>query len=104
MTTFAGEQLRIVAKGREYGRSGVVLTDDMVNGATLTILKPDATVLIDEEALTWDEEENLWFYKWDTDGLTPGTYKYRATFLGLDNKPSIEWGKARLVKQPTISS
>jgi hypothetical protein len=102
MTLYVGEQLRIIATGTEYGTT-VPLTDTNVTAVTVTILDRDQTVLIDEAPMTWNPDEALWMYKWDTEGLTSGSYRYRVTVTGADGEPSIEWGRARLARQPTIA-
>lgn len=103
MTLYVGEQLRIVFSGKEYDKR-TPLTDENVNGASVLILDCDSSVLVSDGVMTWDEDESLWEYKWDTTGLTAGTYRYRVTALGADNKPSVEWGRVRLARQPTIAT
>lgn len=102
MTTYAGEQHRIIATGKEYGGTAP-LTDTNVTSVSLTILDLDATILLADQPMTWNADESLWEYKWDTDGLPKGTYKYKVLVIGADGGPSFEWGRARLAKQPTIT-
>lgn len=104
MTAYVGEQLRIVLTAREYGTNGATITEDNVTSVKVTILNRDQTVLIDDADMTWNATEAIWQYKWDTIGLTQGTYRYRITVVGADNQPSIEWGRARLSRQPTIAT
>lgn len=111
MTLYVGEQIRISTEAREYakkGTLGTLITDENVTSVTVTILNKDQTVRVNEADMIWDEDESLWEYKWDTaSGLpatTAGTYYYKITGVGADGKPSIEWGKIRLARQPTITS
>lgn len=103
MTLYVGEQLRIVFTGKEYGNREP-LTDSNVNSATVLILNQNSTVLVAEATMAWDPTEAHWEYKWDTAGLAAGTYKYRITVVGADGKPSVEWGRVRLSRQPSIIS
>lgn len=101
MTLYVGEQIRIVFSGKEY--NGDTLTDANVNGVTIVILHCDSTVpVVNEEDMTWVSDETLWEYKWATTGLIQGTYKYRITVIGSDGNPSVEWGRVRLARQPSI--
>lgn len=109
MTLYVGEQIRVSTQGRDYavkGAKGKPLTDENVLSAKVTILNPNKTIRIDEADMTWDEEEKIWYYKWDTaDGSPPviqGTYQYRVTVVGADGKPSVEWDKVRLARQPVV--
>lgn len=102
MTLYIGEQIRIVFTGKEYNGK-TALTEDNVNSASVLIIDCDSTVLVAEGVMTWDTAEALWEYKWDTTGLTHGTYRYRITVIGVDGKPSVEWGRVRLARQPSIA-
>lgn len=109
MTLYVGEQIRVSTHGRDYAVKGVKgkpLTDVNVLSAKVTILNPNKSVRISEADMSWDSEEKIWYYKWDTaDGSPPattGTYQYRVTIVGVDGKPSIEWGKVRLARQPVV--
>lgn len=100
MTLYVGEQARIVFTGSEYG-SGEPLTEANVISADILILDRDSSVLLEED-MVWDESETLWEYRWDTTDLESGTYKFRVRVVGADGRPSWEWGRARLAKNPTI--
>lgn len=109
MTLYVGEQIRISTQAREYsvkGSSGQLITDTNVTSVRITILNQDQTVRINDVDMNWDAGEKIWYYKWDTASGTPavttGTYRYRITVVGVDGKPSIEWGKIRLSRQPSI--
>lgn len=110
MTLYVGEQVRISTTAREYavkGALGTPITEDNVTSVTITILNRDQTVRVDEAEMEWSDEESIWFYKWDTASGTPdvvaGSYYYKITVIGVDLKPSIEWGKIRLSRQPSIA-
>lgn len=110
MTLYVGEQVRVSTKAREYavaGATGELITDENVTSVTITILNQNQTVRINEADMAWDEDEEVWEYKWDTSSgspaVTTGTYRYRVTVVGADGKPSIEWGKIRLARQPSIA-
>lgn len=109
MTLYVGEQVRISTVAREYAVKGAVgepITDENVTSVKITILNKDQTIRIDDAEMDWSDDENIWFYKWDTDSgspaVTTGTYRYRITVVGVDGKPSIEWGTIRLARQPSI--
>lgn len=109
MTLYVGEQIRISTSAREYavkGSTGVPITDANVTSVKITILNKDQTVRINDADMDWDEDEGIWYYKWDTASGSPvattGTYRYRITIVGADGKPSVEWGKVRLARQPSI--
>lgn len=108
MTLYVGEQIRISTVAREYavrGRSGAPITPDNVTSVKITILNQDKTVLINDATMTWSADEMVWYYKWNTDtGVTAGTFHYKITVVGSDGRPSIEWGKVRLARQPTIAT
>lgn len=100
MTLYVGEQFRITAVAREY--DGARLDSGDVQSVTVTVLNPSQSILIDEADMDWDADESLWFYLWDTASISHGSYRYRVTVTGTDGKPSIEWGKVRLSRQPSI--
>lgn len=103
MTLYVGEQVRIVATAAEYG-DGDVLTEDNVSTVTIAIYQnteDGMEEILAETAMTWDDEEEHWEYKWDTTGLDTGSYKYRVKVVGADGKPSWEWLRARLSRNPT---
>lgn len=102
MTKYVGEQFRIVVTAKDYGSGD--LDDTNVDSVTLLILDRDATVLVDEEPMSWDADEALWEYLWDTVDLSAGSYKYKVTVIGADGKPSWEWLRVRLAKNPTITA
>lgn len=111
MTLYVGEQIRVSTMAREYavrGSAGELITDSNVTSVKITILNQNQTVRINEADMDWDADEGIWYYKWDTSegspAVTTGTYRYRVTVVGADGKPSIEWGKIRLSRQPSIVS
>jgi hypothetical protein len=97
MTTYAGEEFRITATVKDFDNT--VLTEDNVNDVVAEIYDCD-TGLVASGDMTWDEEESLWYYLWDSTGADPGTYKYRVVVTGADGKSSWEWGRARLSRNP----
>lgn len=98
MTLYAGEEFRITATGTDF--DGTPLTDENVNAATVQIYDGLGVVVEPETALTWDPDEELWEYLWDTTNLPAGGYRYRVTFEGSDGKSSWEWRRARLARNP----
>jgi hypothetical protein len=100
MTLYAGEQFRITTTAKEY--DGAKLSSANVQSVKITILNSNQTTLIDEVEMDWDADEALWYYLWDTAGLVTGSYRYKVTVVGDDGKPSIEWDKVRLARQPSI--
>ena len=109
MTLYVGEQVRISTTAREYaakGTSGALITDSNVTSVKITILNQDQTVPVNEADMDWDAGEKIWYYKWDTAASDPavaaGTYRYKVTVVGADGKPSIEWDRIRLSRQPSI--
>jgi hypothetical protein len=82
-----------------------LITDQNFISVKITILNKDQTVLVDDANMLWDDDEAIWEYKWDTEAdpvLAAGSYPYRVTVVGVDGKPSIEWGKVRLARQTSI--
>lgn len=109
MTLYVGEQIRVSTRAHEYavkGKLGTPITDENVTSVKITILNRNNTVRIDDADMTWDDEEKIWYYKWDTSSgspaVTAGNYRYRTTVVGADGKPSVEWGTVRLARQPSI--
>lgn len=98
MTLYAGEEFRITASGTDF--DGTPLTDDNVNDATVQIYDATGDIVQVETSLTWDSDEELWEYLWDTTGLAAGGYRYRVTFVGSDGKSSWEWRRIRLARNP----
>lgn len=110
MTLYVGEQVRVSTVAREYsvaGATGALITDQNVTSVKITILNQDQTVRVNDADMDWDSDEEIWEYKWDTasgsPAVTSGTYRYRVTVVGADGKPSVEWGRIRLSRQPTIA-
>lgn len=109
MTLYVGEQIRISTKAREYavkGTLGAPITDVNVTSVKITILNQNKTIRVNDADMEWNDEEQIWQYKWDTasgsPAVTAGNYRYRITLIGADTKPSIEWGTIRLSRQPSI--
>lgn len=107
MVLYVGEQIRISTKAREYalkGATGSIITDEDATSVTISIMNGKGEVYVDEANMVWSDDESIWFYKWDTSSGSPspvaGSYHYRTTVVGADGKPSVEWGKVRLARQP----
>lgn len=97
MTLYAGEEFRITATGSDF--DGTVLTEDNVSEVSVTIFDSALEEIIDAP-MSWEPDELLWYYMWDTTGLDPGSYRYRVTFTGLDLKSSWEWKRVRFARNP----
>ena len=97
MTLYAGELFRIRADGADF--DGTELTEDNVQAVTIRIYNA-AKQLIAEDDMTWDVDELIWVYLWDTATLVTGSYRYQVIFTGMDGKPSWEWKRIRLAKNP----
>lgn len=102
MTNYVGEEYRIATTATGYRGEPITEADNPV--LTITILNKDKTVLVDEATMTWAEEDSKWEYMWDTEGLVSGSYRYRVTITGDDDKKNFEWRRARLSKVPEITA
>jgi hypothetical protein len=97
MTFYAGEQFRVTGAITDY--DGVVLTDENVDGVVVNIYD-SAKELVLTSAMTWDVDEALWVYLWDTTGLDPGSYRYQIVATGADGRDSWEWRRVRFARSP----
>jgi hypothetical protein len=104
VTLFAGEFFRIKAEGADF--DGTEFTDDNVQAVTVKIYDRAKELIVDSP-MTWDEDESIWVYLWDTSDqnatpspLAPGSYRYQVIFTGMDGKMSWEWKRVRLSKNP----
>lgn len=97
MTLYAGEEFRITATATDFDTT--VLTEDNVVSVTVKIYDSALDEVLDEP-MVWDEDEELWYYLWDTTGEDPGNYRYKVTFVGADGKSSWEWKRTRLARNP----
>lgn len=81
MTLYAGETTRITTTATDF--DGEALTDDNVSSATVTIYKKaDNTVVLPTTPMTYDTVDEQWFYDWDTDLISSGTYLAKVRLIG----------------------
>ena len=97
MTMYAGEVIRVTTNLKDFDAD--VLTNLNVSSVTVEI-RLGTTVVIAATAMTWDTENQEWYYDWDTDSpstASAGTYtaKCRAQGTAID---SWEFKKFRLVE------
>lgn len=95
-TLYAGEEVQVSSTVRGFNAEGP-LTDVDVTSVVISIFTSASTTpFLDAAPMTWDSDEEFWFYLWDTTSMSAGHYKARIDVIGLDGKPSIEWRIIRL--------
>lgn len=110
MTDYVGEEFRVTTTGTDWDKSALVPAK--VTGLFVEIWNAAKEVVIPESEMAWVEQESLWEYLWlsTEDGLTtvddggtaiaPGSYRAKIKLIDLDGKPSWEFVKIRLSRNP----
>lgn len=98
MTTYAGEGYTINSVPKDH--DGEPLTADQISGVVVDIYNPSRERVVADAAMTYNADDELWFYRWNTEGSAPGTYKIKVTVTGIDGVPNWEWIKFRLARDP----
>lgn len=107
MTDYAGELLRITV-GVEDFTSTPMAADD-VDNLFVAIYNSVGATVVDETAMTYSDEESLWYYLWDTTtGATPvplpaGTYRVKCRLVDLAGESSWEYRRVRLSRNPVLT-
>lgn len=102
MTLYAGEEVRITTTVSDF--DGTVLAAADVNSVKITTIHDSTGTQIAgtfPTAMSYDVPTAIWYFMWDTAGLTSGTYKAKVTVTGLDNTVSWEWKRIRLARDLT---
>lgn len=98
MTMYAGETFLVEITATDYDRSSI--TPDEIASMTVTIRKGVATEVVAETAATWDEDREIWFYRWDTKvgspAIVPGSYTAECKLTDFDDGESFEYKRIRL--------
>jgi hypothetical protein len=81
MTLYVGETIRISTSATDYDGDPIVNVD--VTSATVEVQRSDGEEALAETAMSWDGDDNEWYYDWDTDDLEVGTYIAKCRIVGL---------------------
>lgn len=98
MTTYAGELVRVSVTAEDFDEEA--LTEEDVDSVVVVIYDSSSEVVVAEVSMTWNADDALWFYLWDTDGIDAGTYKAQCRMIDLDGHSSWEWQRVRLARNP----
>lgn len=98
MTDYAGELYRVTVTAEDF--ANVPIGEDEIDSMLVEIFDSAGTEVVAETAMIWSEDEELWYYLWDTGDptLATGTYKIRCRMLDLDGHSSWEWKRKRLAR------
>jgi hypothetical protein len=81
MTLYAGETTRITSTAEDF--DGTPLTDANVSSATVTIYKKsDNSIILPTANMVYSDDDAQWFYDWDTDAVSSGTYLAKVRLVG----------------------
>jgi hypothetical protein len=99
------QEPRLITASKIKDYRGRAMEDQSAfESAKITIYKADFSDIDDpvlpEQTMTWDDDYFDWMYEWDTTEVDAGTYKAKIV-LTVDGKPSIEYKRIRVKRDPT---
>ncbi len=106
MAIYVGELARITVTGKSF--TAISVSPDDIDAVYMTIYDSTGTEFINEREMTWQPDEELWYWLWvstvdEVDGSTaidPGSYRVKIRLLDLDGHSSVEYLRVRLARNP----
>ncbi len=106
MVKYAGELLRVEVTAQDFDTTDPIVPAE-IDRVTIEIRDSQNNLVVDETVMTYDTEEEIWIYLWDTIDTTlptpaplaAGSYFAKCRIYDLDDHVSIEFVKERLKAQ-----
>lgn len=95
MTDYAGETFEVTSTGIAVNGS-TPLTATNTTSVTVDIRDATNVAVVTGAPMTWNVDESLWYYRWDTTNLSPGRYVARVWYVATDGSVSFEFLSVRL--------
>lgn len=100
MTDYLGETFRATTSDVK-GFEGEELNPDLITAMRIRVWDPQKTETESSTAMTWSDDEDLWYFVWDTSSYDKtGTYILQFELEDLDGHKSWEFLEFDLERNP----
>lgn len=106
MALYVGELVRLTVTAKSFASESV--SPDDIDSMNVSVYNAAGEVVIAEREMTWQPDEELWYWLWMTttdetptgELIDPGTYRAKVRMIDLDDHPSVEYLRVRLSRNP----